>query len=48
MGLIFFFNHSETLYPLIGAFSSFTLKVIIDRYVFIAILLLVLLSGDFL
>ena len=37
------FIHSVTLWLLIGAFGPFTFKVIIDRYVFIAILLLVLL-----
>ena len=34
-----FLTHSATLYLLIGAFKPFTLKVIIDRYVFIAIFL---------
>jgi len=41
MGLVFFI-HSVTLCLLIGVFSPFTFKVIIDRCVFIAILLLVL------
>ena len=37
-----FFIHSVTLCLLVGLFSPFTFKVIIDRYVFIANLLLVL------
>ena len=41
-GLLF-----PTPYLLIGAFSSLTFKVIIDRYVFIAILILVLLLSSY-
>lgn len=33
-----FLIHSAALRPLIGAFSQFKLKIIIDRYIFIAIL----------
>ena len=36
-----FFIHSATLYLLIGAFSPLTFKVIIDRWLFIAILNLI-------
>ena len=41
MGLVLFI-HSDTLYLLTGVFSPSIFKVIIDRYVFITILLLVL------
>lgn len=48
LGLLFFcffvfFTQFDTPCLLIGAFIPFTFKVIIDRYVFIAILLLILL-----
>ena len=36
--LFFFFNHSATLCLLIGTFSLFTFKVVIYRYVLVAIL----------
>ena len=40
MGLVFFI-HSATAYLWIGAFGPFMFKVIIDRYVLTAILLIV-------
>ena len=42
MGLAFVFEHSVSLYLLVGVFNPFTFKVIIDIYVPIGILLIVL------
>ena len=46
MDLVFYSLHSDTLCVLIGAFSPFIFRVIIDRYIFSATYFVV--SGDFL
>ena len=44
MGLAFVSEHSVSLYLLVGAFNSFTFKVIIDAYDPIGIFLIVWVS----